>query len=50
MNIKCAWCGKFTGDKPPYGGKYDAEITDGMCPECLERWFPIKEKPRIKGG
>ncbi len=44
MLIRCAWCKGIIGDKPPYGSKYDKEITDGICPECSEKYFGIKEK------
>lgn len=40
MLIRCAWCKRTLGDKPPYGGKYDKEITDGICDDCLARYFP----------
>ena len=46
MKIRCAWCKKITGDKPPYGGKYDEEITDGICPDCLTKYFPEKFKEK----
>jgi len=38
--IRCAWCQKIVGNKPPFGAKYDAEITDGICDDCLNRYFP----------
>ena len=40
MLIRCAWCKRILGDKPPYGGKYDQEVTDGICDDCLNRHFP----------
>ena len=40
MIIRCAWCKKIIGDKPPYGGKYDEGFTDGICDDCLNRYFP----------
>jgi len=40
MLIRCAWCKRILGDKPPYGGKYDREVTDGICDDCLNRYFP----------
>ena len=40
MLIRCAWCKRTLGDKPPYGGKYDKEITDGICDDCLAKHFP----------
>jgi len=46
MIIRCAWCKRVTGNKPPYGGKHDKEITDGICPECLEKHL-MKETPII---
>jgi len=38
--IKCSWCKKVLGDKPPYGASYDDAITDGICDECLNKYFP----------
>jgi hypothetical protein len=35
MIIKCDWCGKITS-KPPYGGHYEDEVTDGICERCLK--------------
>lgn len=40
MLIRCSWCRAMTSSKPPYGGKYDKEVTDGICPDCVERYFP----------
>ena len=40
MLIRCAWCQRIMGDKPPYGGKYDKDITDGICNDCLAKYFP----------
>jgi len=42
MIIRCAWCKKITRDKPPFGGKYDREITDGICQDCIDKFFPKK--------
>ena len=42
MIIRCAWCKKITGDKPPFGGKYDSQITDGICQDCIDKLFPKK--------
>ncbi len=39
MIIRCAWYGGKTGEKPPYGGKYDTLVTDGICPDCEEKYF-----------
>ena len=39
MIIKCAWHGGITGEKPPFGGKYDAMVIDGICPECEKKYF-----------
>ncbi len=36
MLIRCAWCKRMLGDKPPYGGKHDKEITDGICDSCYQ--------------
>ncbi len=44
MLIRCAWCQRMTGDKPPYGGQYDQEITDGICEDCLPKYFPETHK------
>jgi len=40
--IKCAWCGIVTGNKSPYGGKYDKEITHGICESCLQKNFILE--------
>ena len=48
MIIRCAWCKKITGNKPPFGGKYDKEITDGICSECELKFFGRKEKNEQK--
>ena len=40
MKIRCAWCRQFQGSKFPFGGKYDRDITDGICDECLNKYFP----------
>jgi len=37
MLIRCAWCGRIIGDKPPYGCKHDKKITDGICDDCYRR-------------
>jgi len=39
MIIKCAWCGKYMGEKPPYE---DKGITHSICPECKAKQFPKK--------
>lgn len=44
--IRCAWCKRITGDKPPYGGKHDEEITDGICRECETKYFPERSKEK----
>jgi len=44
MIIRCAWCKEIIGDKPPYGGKYDKEITDGICPDCEAKYFGKETK------
>ncbi len=49
MIIKCAWCGKVTDDKPPYGGKYDREITHGICKDYEEKWLGSSKKDEAKG-
>ena len=38
--IKCAWCGKYLGEKEPYE---DKSVTHGICPECREKYFPKKD-------
>ncbi|MDD5501232.1 MAG: hypothetical protein PHH57_06075 [Candidatus Omnitrophica bacterium] len=37
--IKCAWCGKYLGEKEPYE---DKSVTHGICPECRAKYFPKK--------
>ncbi|MDD4984670.1 MAG: ArdC-like ssDNA-binding domain-containing protein [Dehalococcoidales bacterium] len=39
MIIKCAWCGKCMGEKPPYE---DKSITHTICDECGAKYFPKK--------
>ena len=39
MIIKCAWCGKYMGEKEPYE---DKSVTHGICPECRAKYFPKK--------
>ena len=54
MLIKCDWCGKFIGTRPPFGGKYDdtKEATSGICDNCLTRYFPHEAEKvnRVMGG
>jgi len=38
--IKCAWCGKYLGEKEPYEDKSE---THGICPECRAKYFPKKD-------
>ncbi|MDP3880175.1 MAG: hypothetical protein Q8Q07_07735 [Dehalococcoidales bacterium] len=38
--IKCAWCGRYLGEKEPYE---DKSVTHGICPECLAKYFPKKD-------
>ena len=38
--IKCAWCGKYLGEKEPYE---DMSVTHGICPECRAKYFPKKK-------
>ena len=40
MLIKCAWCGRTVGNKPPFGGKFDKEVVEGICDACLNEHFP----------
>lgn len=45
MTRRCAWCKKITGQTED-----DEEgITDGICPSCLVKNFPI-EAAQIFGG
>lgn len=56
MKRVCAWCGKDMGEKPPYGGpggKFDKEVTHGMCDECSEKAYgkrPKRDAPESKSG
>jgi len=34
LTIKCAWCGKITGEKD---GKGNSGETATICPECAKR-------------
>ena len=38
--IRCAWCGKYLGEKEPYEDKSE---THGICPECRAKYFPKKD-------
>jgi len=38
--IKCAWCGRYLGEKEPYE---DKSVTHGICPECQAKYFPKKK-------
>jgi len=40
MIIRCAWCKKILGEKPPYE---DKSYTDTICEECLAKHFPGKD-------
>jgi len=40
MIIKCAWCGKYLGEKPPYE---DKSVTHSICLEFKAKHFPKKE-------
>jgi len=35
--VRCAWCGKYLGEKEPYE---DKSVTHGICPECRAKYFP----------
>ena len=48
MLIRCAWCKRILGDKPPYGGKYDRDVTDGICEDCYKRYFPQHAEKDLK--
>jgi|GEM_PF-4672443 len=41
--IKCAWCGKYLGEKEPFE---DKSVTHGICPECRAKYFPKKKNDR----
>ena len=41
--IKCAWCGKYLGEKPPYE---DKSVTHSICPQCRKKYFPQKGPKR----
>ena len=41
MIVKCAWCGKKLGEKPPYE---DKDETHAICDECLKKHFPRKKR------
>jgi DNA-directed RNA polymerase subunit RPC12/RpoP len=38
--IRCAWCGKYLGEKEPYE---DMSETHSICPECRAKYFPKKD-------
>jgi len=50
MLIRCAWCGRIIGDKPPYGGRWDREVTDGICEKCARRYFAPYFETKGKEG
>ncbi len=53
MKVKCAWCGKDLGEKPPYGGrdgKYDKMVTHGMCDDCLQKQSGKTGDKKQEGG
>lgn len=35
----CAWCKKDLGAVPPAGYKTRHEVTHGICPDCLRKFF-----------
>ena len=39
MLVRCAWCKRIIGAKPPFGGRWDREITDGICENCAKKYF-----------
>ncbi len=45
MIIRCSWCKKILGEKPPLE---DESTTDGICQECKER--VLAEWEEEKGG
>jgi hypothetical protein len=50
MLVRCAWCKKIVGNKPPFGGKWDEEITDGICAECLKRYFGVLKNDQARAS
>jgi len=34
MKVKCAWCGRDMGEKPPYDNK---EVSHTICADCLKK-------------
>jgi len=44
MIIRCAWCKEWLGEKEPLD---DLDITDTICPKCLEELKPRWESERI---
>ncbi len=40
MIIKCSWCKRVIVTKPPFGGVFDEGLVDGICDECLVKYFP----------
>ena len=51
MKVRCAWHGEIISEKPPYGGKYDEMVTDGICLDCEKKYFgkEIKNGRKNKG-
>jgi len=45
MIIKCAWCGKYMGEKEPLENK---NITHGICLKCLKKQLIISVPEVIK--
>ena len=40
MKRICAYCGKYMGTKPPFGGlnhEWDKAVTHGICESCKEK-------------
>jgi len=44
MVVRCAWCKRIIRDKARYGEKWDMEITDGICDDCLKKYFGIDRR------
>ena len=40
MRIRCAWCGSIISNRPPYGAGFDGGAIDGICDDCLAKYFP----------
>ena len=43
MLIKCSWCGKEMGEKPPLE---DKRTSHGICKDCYDRVTKSSEAPK----